>query len=144
MAALSVSPMQSSHAMRISLLLLLFVPLTALCEEVRIAVGMSRDDVVATIKKHGGVDITPGLAVVGPNGEHPLRGYYWSFRDYDAIIELSPRDGKIERLTYWNKKDFGESKNHRANTEQRITTLKLNTKTKAVVIEKTKRQKDPG
>lgn len=128
--------------MRTLFILLLLLPLTALCDEVRIAVGMKRDDAVATIQKHGGVDITPGLAVVGPKGEHPLRGFYWSFRDYDAIIELSPRDGKIERMTYWTKKDFGESKSHRAKTEQSITTLKLDTKMKGVSIEKTKSKKD--
>ena len=124
--------------MRTSLFFLLLVPLTALCEEVRITVGMKRDDAVAIIQKHGGVDITPSLAVVGPKGEQPLRGLFWSFRDYDAIIELSPRDGKIERMTYWTKKDFGETKNHRAKTEQSITTLKLDTKTRGVSIDKRK------
>ena len=128
--------------MRTSLIIfLLLLALTALTEEVRIAVGMGRDDVVNIIKKHGGVDITSGLAVVGPKGEHPLKGFYWSFRDYDAIIELSPRDGKIVGITYWTKKDFGESKNHRAKTEQSIITLKLDTKTRGVSIEKPKPNK---
>ena len=127
--------------MRTSLILLFLLPLAALGEEVRITIGMKRDEAVAIIRRHGGVDITPNLAVVGPKGEHPLRGYHWEFRDYDAIVEISPRDGKIERMTYWTKKDFGESKNHRAKTEQNITTLKLDTKTKAVSIEKPKPKK---
>ena len=125
-----------------ALLAILLLPLTALCEEIRITVGMKRDEAVAIIQKHGGTDITPGLAVVGPKGEHPLRGFYWEFRDYDAIVELSPRDGKIERMTYWTKKDFGESKNHRASAEQSITTLKLDTKTRGVSIEKPKTKRN--
>jgi len=132
-----------THAMRLTFAFLLLLPLTAFGEETRIAVGMKHDEAVAIVRRHGGVDITPGLAVVGPKGEHPLRGYYWSFRDYDAIIELSPRGGKVERILYWTKKDFEHSKDHRANSEQSITALKLNTKTKGVAIEKPK-PKDAG
>jgi hypothetical protein len=133
--------------MRSSLVILVYVLCCVGCqhaylgEEVRISVGMKRDEAVSLIQKYGGHDITPGLEIVGPNGEHPLHGYYWSFRDYDAIIELSPRDGKIERITYWTKKDFGESKMHRDKTEQSVTTLKLDTKTKGVSIEKLKGKK---
>lgn len=127
--------------MRLPLLLLLLLPSIALSEEIRITVGMTRDAAVANIKKHSGKDITPGLAVVGPNGEWPLTGIYWSFDDYDAIITLSAQNGKVSHMTYWRKKDFGESKDHRAKTEQSIRTLKLDTKTKGVSIEKAKRQK---
>ena len=125
------------RAMRTLLILLLLLPLAALSEEVRITVGMSHAEASAIIKKHSGKDITSGMAL-GADA-HP--GLYWSFRDYDAIIELPSRDGKVEHITYWTKKDFGESKNHRAKTEQRITTLKLDTKTKAVSIEKPKSKK---
>jgi hypothetical protein len=124
--------------MRTSFLLLILLPLTAFSEEVRIAVGMKRDDALVIIQKHGGVDITPGLAVVGPKGEHPLKGLYWEFREYDAIIQLSARDGNIERITYWTKKDFDESKSQRAKTEQSITTLKLDTENRGVSVEKSK------
>jgi hypothetical protein len=114
----------------------LLLPLVAVAEEVRITVGQSHDDAVTLIKKHGASDITPGLAVVGPKGEHPLRGIYWEFRDYDAIITVAAKDGKVTAITFWTKKDFGESKSHRAKTEQSITTLKLDTKTRGVSIEK--------
>jgi hypothetical protein len=135
---LVVSP---HHAMRTLILTFLLLPLVVSAEEVRIAVGQSRDEVVATIKKHGGTDITPGLEVVGPKGEHPLTGIYWEFRDYDAIITVTAKDGKVTGMTFWTKKDFGESKSHRAKTEQSITALKLDTKTRAVSIEK---KKDAG
>ena len=123
--------------MRFPLLLFFLIPLTALGEEVRITVGMSHAEAVAVIKKHSGKDITSGLALGG--GAHS--GLYWSFRDYAAIIELPSRDGKVERTTYWTKKDFGESKNHRAETEQSITTLNLDTKTKGVSVERAKPKK---
>ena len=129
------------HAMRTLILAFLLLPLAGFADEVRIAVGQSRDDEVASIKKHGGADITPGLEVVGPKGEHPLTGIYWEFRNYDAIITLSAKDGKVTAMTYWKKKDFGESKSHRAKTEQSITALKIDTKTREVSIEK---KKDAG
>ncbi len=124
--------------MRILIALFLLLPHAALAEEVRIAVGQSRDEVIALIQKHGATDITPGMEIVGPKGEWPLQGIYWEFRDYDAIIALTPKDGKITAMTYWTKKDFDESKSHRAKAEQGVTTLKLDTKTKGVSIEKKK------
>jgi hypothetical protein len=123
--------------MRCSLLLLLLIPLGALGETVRITVGMNHTEAVALIKKHNGKDITSGMAL----GSGAPSGLYWSFRDYDAIIELPSRDGKVDRITYWTKKDFGASKNHRAKTEQRITTLSLDTKTRGVSIETAKSKK---
>jgi hypothetical protein len=125
-------------AMRTLFLAFLLLPLATFADEVRIVVGMSREDTVALIKKHSGTDITPGLEVVGPNGEHPLTGIYWEFQDYDAIITLATKDGKISAMTFWSKKDFGESKSHRAKTEQSITALKIDTKKKEVSIEKKK------
>lgn len=127
--------------MRSLFLAFLLLPLATFAHDVRIAVGMSREDTVAIIKKHGGTDITPGLAVVGPKGEHPLTGIYWEFQDYDAIITLTTKDGKVTAMTFWTKKDFGESKSHRAKTEQPIAALKLDAKTKGVSIEK---QKEAG
>ena len=118
----------------------LLLPLAAFADEVRVAVGQSREEAVATIKKYSGADITPGLEVVGPKGEHPLTGIYWRFRDYDAIITLTAKDGKVVAMTFWNRKDFGESKVHRARTELSITALRLDTHTKGVSIEKKKQK----
>jgi len=103
---------------------------------------MSHDEAVAIIKKHSGRDITSGLAITGSKGEWPLTGIYWAFKDYDAIIGLFSREGKVTELTYWTKKDFGESKSHRAQTEQNIKALKIDTGTREVSIEKTKRESD--
>jgi hypothetical protein len=124
--------------MRTLLFIFLLLPFATLADEVRIVVGMSRDDAVALIQKHSGTDITPGLEIVGPNGEHPLTGIYWAFRDYDAIIGLAAKNGKVARMTFWTKKDFDESKSHRATTVQSITALKIDTKTREVSIEKKK------
>jgi hypothetical protein len=118
--------------------MLLLLPAVAFAEEVRIAVGQSSDAAVSAIKQNSGRDITPGLAIVGPKGEHPLTGICWAFEDYDAIIQLSVRDGTVVHMAYWTKKDFGENLSHRAKTEQNITALKLVTKTRGVTIEKTK------
>jgi hypothetical protein len=126
--------------MRTLLFVFLSLHLTAFADEVRIAVGMDRDKAVDLIKLHSGKDITSGLAIIGPKGEWPLKGIYWAFRDYDAIIALDAKEGKVVGLSFWTNKDFDESKSHRAKTEQRITALKIDTKTKGVSIEKKKKQ----
>jgi hypothetical protein len=124
--------------MRTLILAFLLLPLATFADEVRVTVGMGRDEAVSLIKKHSGKDITPGLEVVGPKGEHPLTGIYWEFQDCDAIITLDANDGKVIAMTFWTKKDFGESKSHRAKTEQSITALKIDTTTREVSIEKKK------
>lgn len=123
------------------LLAFLLLPVAALANEVRIAVGMSQEKAVGLIKDHSGVDITSGMEVLGPKGKWPLKGVYWRFRDYDAVITLSAEGGKIKSMTFWKKKDFDESKSHRATTEQTISALDLDTKTKDVSFEKAKQQK---
>lgn len=122
----------------------LLVSITSFAAEVRIAVGMSRDDAVTLIKTHGGTDITSGLQVVGPKGEWPLTGVYWHFRDYDAIITLSVTDGMVTGMTFWNKKDFGVSKSRRAKTEQGISVLIIDTKKASVSVERIKPDKTVG
>lgn len=118
------------------LLALFFLPLTTVAEQVRIAVGMGRDEAIASITKHGGRDMTPELAVIGPKGEWGLKGIYWAFRDYDAVIAWSANDGKVAGLSFWKKKDFGESKSHRAESEQAINALTIDTNSREVSIEK--------
>jgi hypothetical protein len=131
-----------THLMRTLLIALLLLPLSLVADEVRIAVGMNYGRAVSMIKKHGGVDITPDQAVVGPNGEFPLTGIYWAFGKYDAIIALSRKDAKIGGISFWTKKDFNESKSHRVKSEQSIQALKLDTKTGKVSVEKKKRRAD--
>ncbi len=122
--------------MRTLLIAFFLLPLAGFADEVRIAVGQSRDEAVAAMKQHGGIDITSDLEVVGPKGEHPLTGIYWGFRDYDAIIVLTTKDAKVAGMTFWTRRDFGESKLHRAERARSITVLKLDTNTKGVSIEK--------
>jgi hypothetical protein len=95
---------------------------------------MSREKVLAIIKANGGEDITPGLAVVGPKGEHPLHGFYWSLKDYKTVIEVSGKE-KVTGLTYWTEKDFGESKSHRAKSAKEITSFQIDPKGKQILIE---------
>lgn len=126
--------------MRLLIFILFLLPVTVLADEVQIAVGMDRDTTIALIKKHSGADIGPGTEVVGPKDEFPVIGVFWAFRDYDAIITISAPSGKVSgaitAMTFWRKKDFEESKLRRAQTEKRITVLKIDTTTKEVSIEK--------
>jgi hypothetical protein len=103
---------------------------------VKIAVGMDHQETLALLKRHGAEDITPHLAIVGPKGEHPLKGYVWELRDYGAIIEVDSKDNKVSRLIYGTTKDFDLGKDHRARTEQNVKSLTLDTKTRTVSVEK--------
>ena len=121
--------------MRALILLFFLLPALARSEEVRISTGMKQDEVVALIQSNGGVDITSNLEIIGPKGRPAPKGMVWWFKDYDAIASLSETDGKLVRMSYWTKKDFGESKMHRAKTERKIDVLKLDSETKKVSIE---------
>jgi hypothetical protein len=124
--------------MRTLLLAVLLLPLAAFADEVRIAIGMSPDEAVALIRKHGGTDITSGQQILVPKGEALPTGIYWAFRGYDAIIKLSVRSGTVVHIAYWTEEDFSEDKIHRAKTEREITALKIDTTTRKVSIEKKK------
>lgn len=112
------------------------MPISMMANEVRIAVGMGYDEAVRLIKGHSGKDITSGLEVVGPNGEWPLQGILWEFRDFDAILTLSGKSGKVAWMSFWSKADFWENKVHRLKTERRISAITLDIKTKKVEVEK--------
>ena len=83
--------------MRTLLVAFLLLPLATFADEVHIAVGMSRDDAVALIKKHSGKDITPGLEVVGPKGEHPLQASIGSFKITTPSLPWPRRTGRFRR-----------------------------------------------
>lgn len=119
-------------------LLFTLLPTAIFADEARIAVGMNHDEVVALIKKYGGENITPGQEILPRRGWSTPTGLYWAFHDYDVVIELVDMDGKVRKILFWTKKDFNESKVHRAGTEQSITALKFDTKTKEVSVEKQK------
>jgi hypothetical protein len=105
------------------------IPSMTSAEEVHIAVGMAQDEAVKLIRKHGGKDITAGLAVKAESG------IFWELKDYDAVLALGSHDGKIVRLTYWTKKNFAGNKGHRTDAEQPITSLRLDTEKKKVSLE---------
>lgn len=102
--------------------------------DLRVAVGMPRDKALTVIKANSGKDITPGLAIVGPNGEHPLHGFVWELEDYGVVIEVSGKE-KVEGLTYWTLDDFAVSKDHRAKSAKRITGLTIDPRAKQVMVE---------
>ena len=116
-------------------LTVLLPPLTCSAEELRIAVGMNRDEVLATLKQHGAIDITSGLAIVGSKNGPPPTGLYWEFRDYDAVIMLVAKNDTVIEMTYWTKRDFNESKLHRFKTMRDASAVTIETATKQVMIE---------
>ena len=128
--------MPGSKYWRALLLAFLFSPLAVLADQVRIAIGMDYTNAIHLLAQHGGKDISAGQEVFGPKGEWPLNGLYWWLPAYDAIVNLSATTGKITQMTFWSNADFGENKVHRAKTEQKISAITLDTKSKKVAIAK--------
>jgi hypothetical protein len=122
--------------MKSALFAFLLIPSVALCEQLRIAAGMNAADAKAQIRKAGGTDITGNQAIVGPKGEWPLKEIYWTFGDFDAVIELSQKGEKIASLCYWTKKDFSDSLTRREDSRQPAKSITLDTEKKSVVVEK--------
>ena len=123
--------------MRALALVCVLLSISVLADDLRVAVGMPREKGLTIIKAHSGKDITPGLAVVGPNGEHPLHGFYWHLEDYKVVIEVSGK-AKVTALTCWTASDFGKSKDHRAKSAEEIAAFTIDPKAKRVFIETNK------
>jgi hypothetical protein len=121
--------------------ILFLFSLTALLahsQEVRIAVGTPTRDALTLIKQQGGIDITGGLALLPTKDGLAPKEVFWEFGSYDAVIALDSAAETVVRLSYWSKSDFGESLDHRSKTEQSISALYLDIKTKRVRIDKVK------
>jgi len=52
---------------------------------------------------------------------------------YDKVVL---EDKKVTSMLYWNKADFGRSKTHRIESEQPISSLELDPKTRKVTVKK--------
>lgn len=120
--------------MRAFIATILLLPATALCETATIEVGAPIAATVATLGKMGAVDITGGIAIVGPKGEWPLKGIYWGVPGFDAVFELSGKKEKVVALCFWTMKDFSQSKSHREETRCRIKSAALDTDKKTVEV----------
>jgi hypothetical protein len=103
---------------------------------VRIAVGMSLAEAVATVKRLGGFDMTLDLRS-NPKYGDTHKGSYWRFDKYSAVITISSEDDKVIGMTCWTQKVFWDETS-RAKTEQGVAALKFDTELYEVSIEKTK------
>ncbi len=91
-----------------------------------IKVGISKSEFARLVIRLRGKDITPGLAIVGPKGKHPVYGIVWEFADYEAIISVSFKRQVLTNLDYCSKDDFGVSKSHRAKSTVEISQITFN------------------
>ncbi len=93
-----------------------------------ISLGDTKADFESIVAHCAGEDITPGLAIVGPNGQHPLHGIVWEFADYECILSVSFDDmDKIKHLDFCTVADFKVSKFHRSESTFDISDIKFNT-----------------
>ena len=122
--------------MRAIVAFLFILPTLALCETAKIEVGDPLAGTVAALEKIGAVDITGGMAIMGPKGEWPLKGIYWEVPGYDAVLELSGKKEKVGTICFWTKKDFCESKSRREDARCRIKSATFDTEKKTVSVEK--------
>jgi hypothetical protein len=97
-----------------------------------LSLGMSHESALEIIRECGGQDITSNLAVVGPHGEWPLSGVFWSLEQYNSVLEIAAEDGKIVQIGYWTVADFSKNKKHRAKSETSLKSLTFDTQTKTL------------
>lgn len=103
--------------------------------EPTLSVGMSYELALQIIRECGGEDVTGRQAVVGPNGEWPLTGLYWSFEQYDSVIAIGAEDGKLVGISYWTGADFSVSKVHRVKSRKDLKSLTFEKQTRTVKTE---------
>jgi hypothetical protein len=97
-----------------------------------LSLGMSHASALEIIRECGGQDITWNLAIMGPNGERPPSGLYWSFEQYDSVIEIGSEEGKVVVIDFWTGADFSESKEHRAQSRKSLKSLTFEKQSKTV------------
>jgi len=97
-----------------------------------LSLGMSHASALEIIRECGGRDITSNLALMGPNGEQPPSGLYWSFEQYDSVIEIGAEEGKVVVIDFWTGADFSESKEHQARSRKSLKSLTFEKQSKTV------------
>ena len=89
-----------------------------------ISLGDTKASFESIVADYAGKDITPGLAIVGPNGEHPLHGIVWEFSDYGCVVSVTFDDNdQLTHLDFCTIADFTVSKSHRSESTFDITTI---------------------
>jgi hypothetical protein len=91
---------------------------------------MSYETAVANIKRCGGKDSTESKQVAQRSG------LYWWLKDFDVVIVMGQREGKISSLSYWRRADLGISKTHEGKSEQRVKGFTFDTDKKTFTSEK--------
>ena len=97
-----------------------------------LSLGMSHASALEIIRECGGQDITSNLALMGPNGERPPSGLYWSFEQYNSVIEIGADEGKVIAIDFWTGADFSKSKEHRAQSRKSLKSLTFEKQSKTV------------
>src|ERR1044072_8770141 len=97
-----------------------------------LSLGMSHASALEIIRECGGQDITSHLAIMGPNGEQPPSGLYWSFEQYDSVIEIGAEEGKDVVIDFWTGADFSESKQRRGPTRKSLKSWTFEKQSKTV------------
>lgn len=72
---------------------------------------------------------------MGPNGERPPSGLYWTLKQYNSVLEIAAENGNVVLIDYWTAADFSVSKNHRAETRRSLKSLTFNRQTGTVQVE---------
>ena len=80
-------------------------------------------------------DITANLAIVGPRGEKPEPGLFWTLEQYNSVLEIAAEDGKLVGIGYWTLASFSKSKSHRAESRKSLKSLTFEESAKTVKIQ---------
>jgi hypothetical protein len=118
--------------MRAFYLCLMFLPLLARSELLRLDAGAPGAVTDPVMKKIGAVDITPNLEIAGQKSELPLHGLYWSAPDFKVIFETSDSAA----ICYWTEEDFSVSKVHREDSRCYVKSIIFDTEKRTYTVKK--------
>ena len=67
-----------------------------------------------------------------PDGKPVPDGLYWSFEQYNSVIEIGVENGKVVGIDFWTGADFSESKVHQVESRKSLRSLTFEKQSKTV------------
>jgi hypothetical protein len=116
-------------------ILILLIADIAKAKQIVIAEGKPSAKALAFLRQNA-TDLGPGLEIIGPNGEWPIRDIWWELKEVGLILQFSADSEKILELNYWTDKDFNTGKEKRFGLEKRANSIALDLDKKTFKIEK--------
>jgi len=91
----------------------------------RITIGMDRTTAVGLIGRLSGKEFTPKVEFANTEAGNMTTRLFYQFVNYDAVLVLDCKDGKVFQMIYWTKNNFGGDKQQQNKTARKVAALKF-------------------